>query len=633
MGQVRLKLLGDFSVLGKAGEPIEIQARKGRGLLAILALAPEQRVVRERLAFLLWSDHGETQARSSLRQMLVTLRRKLGEGVLGGDEERVQLHNTASDVSDFIRLASAGDQHDLRRAVELWSGELLADSTIHEEDFEDWLAGERARLGEMLRQAIVRLMPFESGDARVALAMRLVALDPLREASHFALMQAYADSGQRAQALTSYVAARDLLKSELGVPPGRDIETLRASLLGNGHSPAPEGAGPTLKTAVAILPFVNLSGDASKQYISDGITEDLISLLGRFSEVRVVTRNPARHLAVYGDSDEFLRDLGANFTVRGAARVSDTRLVVSCQLIDGASADVLWSERYDRPAADFLAVIEDVAVRIVTALGSRLVSAGATIASRKVAGNWSAYDYFLKGRELCNVGKEWQAEPFFAKAVEIDPSFTLAHAWRAFGLLGQFWETGELQRLKQAHASAEEALRLDIDEPLSHYAAGATLNYLLQYDLSEFHFQRAMSINPIDVHIQGDYAHLLLNKGLVAEGLAVVNAALARDPYPPVWLQYVRGEILFYLGEFQAAILAIESSSWISYRIHAYLAASHEHLRQTEEACRQIELMYSIHPGVTVEEIKLTSGFTDDGMLELLFDGLRKAGLKEGASR
>jgi Tfp pilus assembly protein PilF len=208
--------------------------------------------------------------------------------------------------------------------------------------------------------------------------------------------------------------------------------------------------------------------------------------------------------------------------------------VVSCQLIDGASTGVLWSERYDRPAADILTVIEDVAVRIVTALGSRLVSAGAMLASKKATDSWSAYDYFLKGRELCNAGKEWQAEPFFAKAVEADPGFALAHAWCAFGFLGQFWKTGALQKLEQAHASAGLALRHDTGEPMSHYAAGTTLNYLMQHDRSEDHFQRAMSLNPLDVNIQGDYAHLLLSKGLVAEALAVVTAALARDPYPPV---------------------------------------------------------------------------------------------------
>ncbi|HBJ83317.1 MAG TPA: hypothetical protein DDZ88_05480 [Verrucomicrobiales bacterium] len=629
MGQLRLRLLGEFSAAGMAGGSIELATRKGRGLLAILALAPGQSVTRERLAFLLWSDHGETQARSSLRQTLTVLRKELGEGVLASDDERVQLHDTTSDVSDFIRLASAAGQHELRHAVELWTGELLADSAIHEEAFADWLAGERARLCEMLQQAIVRLMPLESGDARIALGKRLVALDPLREASHVALMQAYAESGDRAQALAAYVAARDVLKAELGVAPGRELEALRTNLLGQGNPSGPEAARQAIKAAVAVLPFVNLSADASRQYLSDGITEDLISLLGRFSDVRVVSHNPAVHKAANGDGGEIMREMGAHFIVRGAARASDTRLVVSCQLIDGASAAVLWSERYDRPATDVLAVIEDVAVRIVTALGSRLVSAGATLASRKAAHSWSAYDHFLKGRELCNAGKEWQAEPFFAKAVEIDPGFALAHAWCAFGFLGQFWKTGALEKLVQAHASAEEALRRDINEPMSHHAAGATLNYMLLYDLSESHFQRAMSLNPLDVHIQGHYAHLLLNKGLLAEALAVVTSTLARDPYPPVWMQYVRGKILFYLGEFHAAIRAIESSNWNSYRTHAHLAAAHAHLHHSKEARRQIEAMYSMHPAVTIEEIKVTSGFADHGMLDLLLDGLRRAGLKD----
>ena len=197
------------------------------------------------------------------------------------------------------------------------------------------------------------------------------------------------------------------------------------------------------------------------------------------------------------------------------------------------------------------------------------------------------------------------------------------------GFLGQFWKTGALQKLEQAHASAEEALRHDIDEPMSHYAAGATLNYLLQYDLSEDHFQRAMSLNPLDVHIQGDYAHLLLNKGLVAEGLAVVTAPWPGIPIRRCGCSMCAARSCFIFGDFQAAIRAIESSKWNNYRTHAHLAAAHAHLHHTEEARRQIEAMYSMHPGVTIEEIKVTSGFADHGMLELLFDGLRRAGLKD----
>lgn len=628
MVQLRLKLLGDFSASGMAGSPIELATRKGRGLLAILAMAPGQSVPRERLAFLLWSNHGESHARSSLRQMLTVLRKELEDGVLSSDDERVQLHNTTSDVSDFIRLASEGSQHELRQAVQLWTGELLSDSGIHEEGFSDWLAGERARLGELLQQAIVRLMPLETGDARIALAKRLVALDPLRETSHVALMQAYAESGDRAQALAAYGAARDVLKAELGVSPGRDLEAVRASLLKQGNPPAPE-AGSAIKAVVAILPFVNLSADASRQYLCAGITEDLISLLGRFSEVQVVTSDPALHNIAHGDAGEMVREQGVHFIVRGAARASDTRLVVCCQLIDGASAKVLWSERYEGATTDVVAVVEDVVVRIVTALGSRLVSAGATLASRKAIHRWSAYDYFVKGRELCHAGKEWQAEALFTKAAEMDPGFALAHAWCAIGLLGQFWKTGELEKLGQAHACAERALRHGINEPMSHYAAGATLNYLLQYDLSEEHFKRAMSLNPLDVHVQGHYAHLLLNKGLMVEALTVVTSTLARDPYPSVWMQYLRGKILFYLGEFKAAIRAIETSKWDSYRAHVHLAAAHAHLHHTEEARRQIKAMYSLHPAVTVEEIKATSGFADHSMLDLLFDGLRQAGLME----
>jgi DNA-binding SARP family transcriptional activator len=131
MERLRLKLLGPLSVTGVDGRAIDLVVRKSRVLLAILALALAHSATRERLAFLLWSDHDDAHARSSLRQTLTVLRKELGDGVLDCEDERVQLADATSDVDDFIRLASSSDRNGLRQAVELWSGELLAYFDVH----------------------------------------------------------------------------------------------------------------------------------------------------------------------------------------------------------------------------------------------------------------------------------------------------------------------------------------------------------------------------------------------------------------------------------------------------------------------------------------------------------------------
>ncbi|MBI3674321.1 MAG: hypothetical protein HY245_13070 [Rhizobiales bacterium] len=312
----------------------------------------------------------------------------------------MELLATSCDAQDFLRLAVSTAREELRQAVALWTGELLADAGIADRAFSDWLAGERRRFGDFLQQAIDRLLPLEQGEERISLAKKLVVLDPLREASHLALMQAFVAAGERSQALAHYATARDLLKAELGVAPGNELEALRANLLSGGETPAPLArpeAAASAKPTIAVLPFVNLSGDPARQYLSDGLTEDLIIQLARYTELSVLSRTTAVRLSAEAGSLGAARVLGAQFVVKGAARAGDSRLIVSCQLLEGATGNVVWGERYDRQTADIFGVLDEVVVRIVTALGRKLVSAGASSANRKPTTSWSAHDYFLPG--------------------------------------------------------------------------------------------------------------------------------------------------------------------------------------------------------------------------------------------
>ena len=205
MAVLKLQLLGGFKALADTGQEIAIQARKSRALLAILALSPSGSVSRERLAAFLWSDRGEDQARSSLRQTLTVLRKELavaGPSVLVADDQRVELArgSVEIDVVSIVSLSRATDAPSLRRAIDLYQGELLADVSVNDPAFEQWLATERSRIRDLVTSVFDRLLTLEPAAERVALAKRLVALDPLREASNLALMNAYSDAGERAMA-------------------------------------------------------------------------------------------------------------------------------------------------------------------------------------------------------------------------------------------------------------------------------------------------------------------------------------------------------------------------------------------------------------------------------------------------
>jgi DNA-binding SARP family transcriptional activator len=232
MPPIEMRLLGPFEVRDSAGEILSIKARKSRALLALLALAPAQSLPRERMMNLLWSERGDAQARSSLRQALAGLRSDLaatGAAALDTGHDRASINpaNVKIDILEFRRLAASDDVASLRGAYALYRGELLADTFVRDPAFEEWLGAERQRLADIAASVVERLCSHETGAARIDLAKRLVAIDPLREASHRLLMRAYLDAGERALALRQYEVCREVLRDELQIFPGEETEALR----------------------------------------------------------------------------------------------------------------------------------------------------------------------------------------------------------------------------------------------------------------------------------------------------------------------------------------------------------------------------------------------------------------------
>ena len=402
---------------------------------------------------------------------------------------------------------------------------------------------------------------------------------------------------------------------------------LLSAMVGLSESRSMAGLADPDQLGIVVLPFANLSGDSSQQYLSDGITEDIIIRLARFKELKVAARTAA--FRFQGDdinSRDAARLLGARYVVKGTALKNGSRLIISCQLLEALTGNLLWGERYDRETADVFLVQDEVIGRIVTALGGRVVAAGATSIRRKPTEIWSAYDFFLRGRDLCNAGNESASEAFFVKAIKLDPDFALAHAWHAIALIGMFWTNADQVKLNQAFQSASAALVLDPNEAAAHHTAGMALNYLRKFDRSAFHFGRAIELNPLDVNIRGDYANLLLHIGRNADALSMIEEALKRDPYPPAWLHNAHGKILFFAKRFKDAISTLENGNVYHYRTHGFLAASHQILGNFEDARREVGLMKESNVNVSFAQFRATLAFADLTVLDFFLEALRDAG-------
>jgi DNA-binding SARP family transcriptional activator len=257
---LRLKLFGGFTLAGAGGAPVVIASRKCRALLAYLAVQPRPEP-RERLAALLWGDGPEARARGSLRQALTTLRRELpGDGSwLQASAESLAVDGQALWV-DAVEAQARLRSGETERALELCgAGELLAGLHAVAPEFDEWREAEGRRWRERetaaLRSAAEQARTAGQGGQLLALARRLLRLEPWNEEAHRAVMLALAGLGRHSEALRQYQLAREALRKELGVAPGPETERLmmqvralrsstRAEPDGAGEAPPPSAAAP-----------------------------------------------------------------------------------------------------------------------------------------------------------------------------------------------------------------------------------------------------------------------------------------------------------------------------------------------------------------------------------------------------
>jgi class 3 adenylate cyclase len=247
-----LKLLGRFELSGPEG-PVELANKKLAALLAYLACSAPEPQSREKLATLLWGSHFEAQAQQNLRQALFRLRRALGHHALMSDGDDVWLAPGVidCDVTRLKALSGEGSRASLAAAADLYQDPLLADVTIAEESWADWLGAERLRLEGLALDAMIRYaeQALQSGNAESALkaANRVISVNALREDAHRLIVQALAAAGRKAEALKHYQDLVVVLKRELNTEPDAATRSLVSELRATeppSRSPAVEIAKP-----------------------------------------------------------------------------------------------------------------------------------------------------------------------------------------------------------------------------------------------------------------------------------------------------------------------------------------------------------------------------------------------------
>jgi TolB-like protein/DNA-binding SARP family transcriptional activator/lipoprotein NlpI len=647
---IQIKLFGRFELRSEAGEEITIPTRKGQALLAMLALAGGEPVPRERLMALLWSDRGEQQARSSLRQTLTEVRKALARvqpPILVAKRDTVQIdpNVVAVDVVAFENLIDENTPSALESAAKLYGGDLLDGVSVHDPAYEDWVRGERQRLHTSACKALFQLLEHQAlGDTERAIstARRLLTLDPLQEAVHRKLMRLYSDQGNRTSALKQFQACQEVLRMELGIETEPETNKL-AEEVRIGAAAAPDllllGAKPLKlpdKPSIAVLPFVNMSGDPEQQYFCDGISEDVITELSRFGALEVVARHSTfvfRDQAV--DWRQAAKVLGVRYLLEGSLRKSGNRIRLTAQLLDVETGKHAWAERYDRELEDIFAIQDELVHAIVATLAGRLETADTERSLRKPPESLVAYDYYLRALQF---DRRYDAESVLEgrkvleKAVALDPTFAKAHALLAIFVVYSGWfESGDQHAHDdEALVIARKAIELDPDDGYCYSKLAIVHLHRGEFKQAQHSFQKALDLNPNDLWIWSHYAWYLSRIGEHQKALDRLDQREALEPYPPNWHAEIRGQALYGLGRFSEAVDSFHRMTVTNPWNHAFLAACYGQLGETDKAKKHLEAYRRAVPGASLRT------FGDNEMyfqhpedLELWLGGLRKAGLTE----
>lgn len=583
MTEARLHLLGGFRLTASQGQSIEVAAKKNRALLAILALAPHRETTRDRLTGLLWSDRGEEQARSSLRQALVALRKDLSgldadPLVLNGDRVGLAPELLTIDVVEFLTEVASTDPAGLCRAAELYAGPLLDGLNVADNGFDEWLREARSDLASQAMKVLTMLAETLDGADLVAAAEKLVALDPLREASHATLMQAHIAQGQTALAIRQYESCKQILKRELGVEPGAVLRDLRRSLdmdkVKSGGSP-----NRNRKPIIAVLPFENLSGDPNQQYFSDGITEDITDRLSKYRILSVIGRYSS--FALRGRDAEMreIRDkLSADYVLTGNIRKSETRVRISARLTDARAENVVWADHYDRPLLDIFAVQDEVANIIASTLMGRVEIDIATRGPAISPSGISSYEHVLQGmwhfNKLTRAANAVAAD-CFEKAIVANPQNGEAHRWLSACHISSWLFDFSPTDIKNCLRVAIRAVELDPASARCHTALGLCLLWLEGVEAATPSYEKALTLNPGDPNVLVELGLLNAYAGNLTKSREFFDQAIRLFPLPPLWFGDFRAVAMFSEGRYAQALPAFmaipEAVAWDTMYVMACL--------------------------------------------------------------
>jgi TolB-like protein len=392
------------------------------------------------------------------------------------------------------------------------------------------------------------------------------------------------------------------------------------------------------RPAIAVLPFLNMSGDPEQEYFSDGISEDIITALSKLRWFFVIARNSS---FIYKGKATHLKqvaeELGVRYVLEGSVRKAGERVRITAQLNDVATGSHLWAERYDRNLADVFAVQDEITEAIVAAIEPQLYAAENFRAQRKSPESMDAWDLVMRA-----LSHYWRvtrqdnvvAQALIEKATAIDPGYGQAHgllaATHTFSAHMGWADMAAVA--PAAERAAHAAMLADNDDPWAHYALGCTHLFARRFEDSLAEFELALRLNPNFSLAQGYYGLTLSYCGRWQEGEVAARRALRlspRDPFAAVYFGIAAYAQFLGRNYEDAMRLAREGIRQRGDFVgaHRVLTAAAGMAGEHDIAAAALRELKRVQPNISLAWIEMHMPIKEAAEMERYLDGFCRAGL------
>jgi len=400
--------------------------------------------------------------------------------------------------------------------------------------------------------------------------------------------------------------------------------------------PRMERQAPQHAATIAVLPFANHSADPKREFFSDGLTEDIINALGRFSAIRVIAYNTVQAYKMrVAAPEQIMRELGVRYLVLGSVREASGTLRINVELSDAAKGTLLWSERYDGPGREVFTMQDRIVGDIVGTLAVKLNAIEQQRAAMKPPESLEAYELVLRARELMRVverAANREARALIAQAIKLSPNYAEAHAANAFAEFQRAvfgWVEDPAEALRRSEEAARRALA--IDDPGANARARGILGNIHtvtgDYEAALADAERALQLNGSDAVAHALRGGILLWTGKIEESIAASEAARRFDPRLSPEGMFNLALAYYLAGRYRDAVqtaVAVESQARTVF-LHAVHAAALAQLGDAEGARRAADEVRRGSPFFEVNNFG--QRLLNPAHREKTVEGLVKAGL------